>query len=62
MSQNNEKEIFVQSELSVKESSDIRKVVYKAKAGLDKHEAIERHIIDEYNRTRDEDEGEQEEG
>ncbi len=62
MSQNKEKRIVIESEVSVKKSPKLKQVAYKSKAGLSEEEAIERHTIGEYNRERTPKEGEQEEG
>lgn len=58
----NKKTILVDAKLSVKKSPDLRKVQYKASAGLSDAEVIERYTLGEYNTRKDEEEGSEEEG
>lgn len=62
MSKENKEIIIVESDVSVKKSPKLKKIAHKANAGLTEAEAIERHTIGEYDRKRDEEEGEQEKG
>jgi len=47
------KTIVVKSSIVVKKSSELRKVKYKATAGLSEAEVIERHTIGEYEEEQD---------